>query len=260
MGEDNYQMHGTILDAGLGHPTIPWMPQAQAVPNCPPGLEYLASVDCFHIRQQVELLEAFTGFEQANKYEILNSINQRVYFAVERTDCCTRNCCGNKRPFEISLYDAYQREVLKLKRYLRADSCFCPCCLQKMEVFTASEQMLGCVKQTWSVCKPHYNIRDSQENVVMTMQGPCFTSSCCGDVNFEILDKTGTTRLGLLTKQFSGVIREVFTDADHFMISFPIDLDVATKATLLGAAFLVDFMFFEKNSQGKSGDGIGMLG
>ena len=47
------------------------------------GLEYLAQVDSFIIKQQVELLEAFTGFEGANRYEILNGIGQRVYLAVE---------------------------------------------------------------------------------------------------------------------------------------------------------------------------------
>ena len=47
------------------------------------GLEYLASVDCFLIHQQISLLEAFTGFEDGNKYEIKNALGQRVYLAVE---------------------------------------------------------------------------------------------------------------------------------------------------------------------------------
>ena len=45
-------------------------PQAQAPPNCPPGLEYLLHVDQLLIKQQVELLEAFTGFETSNKYKV----------------------------------------------------------------------------------------------------------------------------------------------------------------------------------------------
>ena len=45
-------------------------PQAQAPPNCPPGLEYLLHVDQLLVKQQVELLEAFTGFETNNKYKV----------------------------------------------------------------------------------------------------------------------------------------------------------------------------------------------
>ena len=45
--------------------------QGMAPPaNCPPGLEYLLHVDQLLIKQQVELLEAFTGFETANKYKV----------------------------------------------------------------------------------------------------------------------------------------------------------------------------------------------
>jgi len=36
--------------------------------NCPKGLEYLLHIDHLIVKQQVELLEAFTGFETANKY------------------------------------------------------------------------------------------------------------------------------------------------------------------------------------------------
>ena len=39
--------------------------------------------------------------------------------------------------------------------------------------------------------------------------------------------------------------KEVFTDADNLGISFSLDLDVKVKATLLGALFLIDFMYFE---------------
>ena len=75
-------------------------PQAAMVPaNCPPGLEYLTQIDQLIVKQKVELLEAFTGFETNNKYKIKNSMGQDVYKAEEDTDCCTRQCCGPSRPF-----------------------------------------------------------------------------------------------------------------------------------------------------------------
>lgn len=49
-----------------------------AIPNCPPGLEYLASIDQLLVHQTVELFEAFTGFETNNKYEIKNTLGQKV--------------------------------------------------------------------------------------------------------------------------------------------------------------------------------------
>jgi len=61
----------------------------------------------------------------------------------------------------------------------------------------------------------------------------------CGDVEFQVLSKDGSVQVGKITKQWSGLIREAFTDSDHFGISFPLDLDVHMKAVLLGACFLI---------------------
>lgn len=81
---------------------------------------------------------ALTGFETNNKYEIKNSFGQRIYFATEDTDFCTRNCCGDSRPFTMRILDNMGREVITLERPLKCDCCCCPCCLQEV-----SEQLPG---------------------------------------------------------------------------------------------------------------------
>lgn len=45
--------------------------------------------------------------------------------------------------------------------------------------------------------------------------------------------------VGKISKQWSGLVREMFTDADFFGITFPMDLDVRMKAVMLGACFLI---------------------
>lgn len=45
--------------------------------------------------------------------------------------------------------------------------------------------------------------------------------------------------VGKISKQWSGLAREMFTDADFFGINFPMDLDVRMKAVMLGACFLI---------------------
>nr|XP_020836610.1 phospholipid scramblase 1 isoform X3 [Phascolarctos cinereus] len=177
---------------------VQWAPAPPPPLNCPPGLEYLTQIDQLLIHQQVELLEALTGFETNNRYAISNSFGQRVYFAVEENDCCTRNCCGNLRPFIIKILDNTGREVITFDRPFRCVSCFYPCCLQQIK--SLNEQ----------------------------------------------------TTVGKITKQWTGIIKETFTDADNFAIQFPLDLDVKMKAVMLGACFLIDFMFFEHGGSSDS--------
>ncbi|XP_053315580.1 phospholipid scramblase 2-like [Spea bombifrons] len=230
---------------GPGVPAAAWMPAPPTIPNCPPGLEYLSQIDQLLIHQQVELLEALTGFETNNKYEIKNSLGQRVYFAAEENDCCTRNFCGPARSFAMTIVDNTGREVMKLIRPYRCSSCFFPCCLQKLEVQAPPGVVVGYVKQNWHPCLPKFTIQNEREENLLRITGPCIPCRCCSDVNFELKTLDETSTVGRISKQWTGLIKESLTDADNFGVQFPMDLDVKVKAVVLAACFLIDFMFFE---------------
>lgn len=234
------------------------MQMQQPVPlNCPPGLEYLAMVDQILVHQKVELLEAFTGFETQNKYTIKNSMGQKIFTAKESSDCCSRMFCGPLRSFDMKIKDNSENEVIHLVRPLACNSCCFPCCLQEMEVFSPPGHLIGSVHQNWSLCKPKFSVKDASGETVLQIEGPFCTFSMCGDVKFRVLSLEGQ-KIGKISKQWSGLTREAFTDADMFGINFPMDLDAKMKAVLIGACLLIDFMFFEK-SNNKEQDGVGML-
>lgn len=224
-----------------------WMQLPQGgptIPNCPPGLEYLTTIDELFVKQKVELLEAFIGFETNNKFTIKNSMGQKIFWASEDTDCCTRNCCGSMRPMDIKIMDANKHEVIHLNRPLRCDSCWCPCFLQEMEVTAPPGNFIGKIEQNWSILSPSFDIKDATGETVLKIEGPCCTFSICGDVEFQLMTTNGHN-VGKISKKWSGFGRELFTDADFFGISFPIDLDVRMKAVMLGACFLiVSFLLF----------------
>ncbi|CAJ0945043.1 unnamed protein product, partial [Ranitomeya imitator] len=85
-------------------------------------------IDQLIIHQQTELLE---GFETNNKYEIKNSMGQRVYFAAEENSWCNRYFWGGARSFAIVITDNRGQEIIRLLRPLRCTCCLTPCCLQK---------------------------------------------------------------------------------------------------------------------------------
>ena len=55
----------------------------------------------------------------------------------------------------------------------------------------------------------------------------------------KVTTADGKIKVGRISKQWTGLAKELFTDADNFGIQFPMDLDVNVKATLLGAIFLI---------------------
>ncbi|KAK4886057.1 hypothetical protein RN001_002328 [Aquatica leii] len=227
-------------------PQMGMMSAPQHTSNCPPGLEYLSMVDQLLVHQKVELLEVIIGFETQNKYSIKNSLGQKVYYAGENSDCCTRNCCGPLRSFEMRIFDNHKNHVMSFQRPFACATCWFPCCLQSMEISAPPGNVIGIVEQKWSIFIPVFTVKNSSGNVLFRIEGPfCTLSCCCGDVEFNIFTADGKNKIGKITKQWTGLIKEAFTDTDNFGVSFPIDLDVRAKATLLGALFLIDFMFFE---------------
>ena len=99
--------------------------------------------------------------------------------------------------------------------------------------------IIGYATQKWSICGPKFRIENAAGETVLRIEGPFCTFSICCDVEFQVLSRDGSTQVGKITKQWSGLVREAFTDADNFGISFPMDLDVNIKAVMLGACFLI---------------------
>ncbi|XP_072855455.2 phospholipid scramblase 1 [Pogona vitticeps] len=224
---------------------IIWMPAPLPLPHCPPGLEYLSQIDRLLIHQELEYLEILTTFETCNRYEIKNAFGQRVYYAIEENNCCTLLCCGADRPFTLKIFDNIGQVVIELTRPLRCSSCWYPCCLQELEVQAPPGIQVGYIKQTWHPLLPKFTIQNQAQNDVLKITGPCVLCSCGEDIHFEVKSVDEATAVGRISKLWTGFVKEVFTDADDLGIQFPLDLDVRMKAVMLGAAFLIDYVFFE---------------
>ncbi|KAL0124344.1 hypothetical protein PUN28_006285 [Cardiocondyla obscurior] len=219
-----------------------WSPQSMTYP---PGLEYLMGLDYLFIDQKIELLQAFTGWESKNKYAITDKNGELVFYMAEESGICWRLCTGNYRQCEFFVFDKNLQETLRMVRPYRCDGCCCPCYLQVLEVYSGNI-LLGSVTQEWSLCRPKFYIRDASGQPVLIIKGPLFTF--CINVTFKVESLDEKHRVGTIRKQWSGFTREMFTVADTFGVHFPRDLDVKIKAVLLGAAILIDFMYFERQA------------
>ncbi|RWS22397.1 phospholipid scramblase 1-like protein [Leptotrombidium deliense] len=243
----------------LGNWYIPQIKRDSRFHNCPPGMEPLLDANHLLIKQELELFEAFTGYETSNKYWITNSFGQNLFLAVEESECLTRQCAGSLRPFTIHIKDHANNTVAQVYRPMRCDTCCCPLCLQEIEVMAPPGITIGWVKQALTCCYPKFYVKDKKrkENKLV-IKGPLWTCSCCySDVEFDVHDSEGK-QIGKITKHWSGFFKEVLTDADLFGIHFPELLDIDLKITLLGTVLLIDYMFFEDPACGKRKDCPGM--
>ncbi|KAI4580455.1 hypothetical protein MJG53_020294, partial [Ovis ammon polii x Ovis aries] len=204
--------------------------------NLPPGLEYLSQVMILIIF--IFAPSVILGTETANKYEIKNSLGQRIYFAAEESICFNRTFCSTLRSCILKITDNSGQEVITVNRPLRCNSCWCPCYLQELEIQAPPGSIVGYVAQTWDPFLPKFTIQNANKEDILKIVGPCATCGCFGDVDFEVKTINEKLTIGKISKYWSGFVNDVFTNADNFGIHVPADLDVTVKAAMIGACFL----------------------
>lgn len=211
--------------------------------------DYLRNAHSFHVKQAVELLEAFIGWETPNKYSIKDQSGNKIFAAVEDSDMCGRQLCGKYRSFTIRLRNTGNQDVLLFERDIDCSCCFGLCCPDTLKVMTSTGQLLGTVKQSFAIFYPTFTIENAVGNPIFTIEGPlCPSSFCPGQsVLFKLCNVTNGAPVGTISKEWSGWGRELFTDADYFSMSFPVDLDPSLKAVCLGALFLIEYRYFERS-------------
>ncbi|KAK7093355.1 phospholipid scramblase 2-like isoform X3 [Littorina saxatilis] len=192
-----------------------------------PALQYMGALDQVIVKQEVALLEVILPYEVGNKYSIFNTMNQRIFYAAEDSNWCCKQCCGPHRPFAMKITDNMGQPVLHIERPCNMGAFFpnWPCCSDSVIVNAETGDHFGTIERKCNPFFPGYRVLDHNQ-----AQGE---------------------EIGQVKKQFSGLLKEMFTDADVFSASFPIDLDIRMKAVLLSSVFLIDFNFYEDPREDK---------
>ncbi|KAG8431351.1 hypothetical protein GDO86_018995, partial [Hymenochirus boettgeri] len=151
----------------------PYLPVSSG--TAPSGLEYLSQIDQILIHQKTELLEAVTGFETCNQYELRNIVGQRIFTVQERSTVCARCCCGSLRPLTLQVCDSSGREVIHFIRPLKCASCCFPCCLQELEVQSPPGHTVVRGTVLESICSQIFS-PDRDSGAVLKVVGPCVMS------------------------------------------------------------------------------------
>ena len=199
-------------------------------------MEQLQALDSLAVKQIKEMGEILTGFETRNRYSVISSDGSELYFAEEvGGSFLTRTFLKAARPFTITLNDPGKKTVLTLKRPFRWF-------FYELSVYNSEGALLGTIKRQFDLLRRVYSIMDAQGQEMFQLFGPILHPW-----TFRIM-KQGE-ELGKITKKWSGLLKESFTDADNFGVMFPAGIDVSQKAVLLGAVFLIDFAHFENTGR-----------
>ncbi len=185
------------------------------------------------VRQSREMLEVFTGFETANRYRVLTPEGQDVMYAYEDSGMMSRQFLGNNRPLSLHVLDSNREPILNANRGFFFF-------FSHLNVQDGNGAPIGSLKRKFGALKRKFVVLDTGEQQIAGLNGSIFRPH-----TFTLNNARGE-EMGRIVKEWGGIMREGFTDADSFRIHFSdTERGEQTRLLLLASAFAIDLDFFE---------------
>jgi uncharacterized protein YxjI len=187
------------------------------------------------VSQKKEWAEILTSFETRNRYVVSDlEGNELMYAAEVNTGFLSRNFLQTIRPWTIQVLDLQGQMQLSVQKPFKFY-------FHRVSVSDDQGRELGVIQRRFSWLRRIYSVQTTDGQELYQLFGPILHPW-----TFRVL-KDGQ-EVGKITKKWSGLLKESFTDADTFGITYQADLSPEHKDLLLGAVFLIDFVHFEKSS------------
>ncbi|KAG7195415.1 uncharacterized protein KQ657_003173 [Scheffersomyces spartinae] len=220
------------------------------------------------IERQLEVMNVVLGFEQANKYKILNAQGQQVGF-MEEVDFGLLKVLGRQffrthRPFDINVYNNYGDLVLVIKRPFSFINSHIKAFLPGLDNYgELMFEEIGESVQSWHLWRRRYNLFKLEDENHQDFNQFGAIDSPFLSFDFPVYNDNGAV-IGGVDRNWVGLGRELFTDTGVYIVrmdplSFhgmegifpdiagPMTLD--QRAILLGTAVSIDFDYFSRHSR-----------
>ena len=185
------------------------------------------------IRQQIEQMEIFTPFETANRYSVHSSDGAQLMYAYEESGDISRQFAGSHRALSIHVVESDGAPVLQASRdffwfrsHLRVD---------------ADGRRIGALNRVFGLGRK-FALVDQNDREITRLTSGLFRPH-------TFIAQSASGEIARVTKQWSGFGREMFTDADTFVVQFTDgSTDNDFRLLMLASAFAIDLDFFENQS------------
>ena len=184
------------------------------------------------IRQRVEKLETVTGFETANRYTVMTAQGDELLHAQEESGTFSRMLLKGHRPLTLRVTDVDKNEVLVASR-----SFFW--FLSHLRVSDPTGRSIGTLRRRISFPARKLTIEGQGGLQIAEIRGPMMKPK-----TFTVYQQE--REVARITKQWSGMVKEAFTDADNFKLEISDGgMDEEFALLMLASAFAIDLDFFE---------------
>lgn len=215
------------------------------------------------IERQIEMMNVVLGFEQANKYAILDVMGNRIGYMQERDfglfKAITRQIYRLHRPFTVDVFDNFGNVLMTIERPFSFINSHIKAVLPD-----ENRTLVGESVQNWHLWRRRYELfkRDVQTPSEFTQFGNIDAPFL--SFEFPIMDEHNRIIAGC-DRNWVGIGRELFTDTGVYIVRFDSQqsfrdvypeemmsdevLNYDQRAVVLANAVSIDFDYFSRHSR-----------
>lgn len=193
-------------------------------------MEQLKRLDSLVIREKKEYPGVPATWKMKPACCLENVSGEELYYVIpEKGLSLGFDVLKISRTFTIYLVSRKGEEILSfVKKFSLFDN--------KMEIFDSNENLLGSVHKHTGRSKNSFQVLDAANRTLYDIEGPLESPEV-----FHI-HKNGVV-VGKISQKWAGTIEKGTFKSSHFGMVFPLGAEVEEKGVLVGALFLIDFLF-----------------
>ncbi|KAI9485527.1 MAG: Scramblase-domain-containing protein [Benjaminiella poitrasii] len=194
------------------------------------------------VGRELEMMNVFLGYEQANRYRIMDPQGTPLGYIAEEEGfgkSISRQLLRTHRKMNATILNPEGQVIFKIVRpYSLINS--------RIFIYTAEDELIGEVQQRWHLMRRKYDLFIGNKQFA-TIDTPFL------GWDFTLQDERGGA-LGNVSRNFVGFAREIFTDSGEYVLRMDaVDgnsrgMTLDERAVTLACAISIDFDYFSRHS------------
>ncbi|XP_066582062.1 cilia- and flagella-associated protein 251-like [Prorops nasuta] len=203
------------------------------------GTRLLANVEQLEIQQIVDLSSLLSKSENGKQYRVKVPGSETIFLAMEDRSETKTGCINYIDYFKLNITDQSGQTAFAVHK--NATVKYSPTTLHRIGVI--SRDSVGTVEQNFSILNPSFTVYDQLRREVAYIYG---VSSFCisQDSHFKVLSPDGSHQIASIMHQYNINLHDYTV-----LLTFPVDTNVQVKSLLLGASFLMEYLYFDRIRQ-----------
>lgn len=200
--------------------------------------DFLKDARLLHVQQVHEAFELL-GFETRNKYQIIDDDGKPVAYAAEQSTglggTILRQILGHWRAFSVIIFDQNKKPLYEMQFPFRWF-------WKTLYLSTPEGRRIGHLQQRFAIFRKKFDVYDVNGRLLANINSSFFRFW-----TFEF--QNNGRSIGKIQKKWSGMLSEIFTDKDNFVVTFNSELEEDKRALMLATSIMVDIIYFENNKK-----------